>query len=196
MIIWVNGAFGAGKTQTSYELHRRIPNSFVYDPENVGFFIRKYFPKEIHKNDFQDFSAWREGNYTFLKYIANEYDGIIIVPMTIVNPQYFEEIVGRLRVDGTIVNHFVLWASKETLKKRLRSRGERKNSWGEQQIDRCLQGLSDDVFEKKIHTDDMTIEQVAETIAEMSGITLLPDNRSNLRKKIDRIKTQLQHFRL
>src|SRR5690606_15132611 len=125
-----------------------------------------------------------------------EYDGIIIVPMTIVNPQYFEEIVGRLRVDGIIVNHFVLWASKETLKKRLRSRGERKNSWGEQQIDRCLQGLSDDVFEKKIHTDDMTIEQVAETIAEVSGITLLPDNRSNLRKKIDRIKTQLQHFRL
>nr|WP_144926513.1 hypothetical protein [Paenibacillus bovis] len=116
--------------------------------------------------------------------------------MTIVNPQYFEEIVGRLRVDGIIVNHFVLWASKETLKKRLRSRGERKNSWGEQQIDRCLQGLSDDVFEKKIHTDDMTIEQVAETIAEMSGITLLPDNRSTLRKKIDRIKTQLQHLRL
>lgn len=37
MIFWVNGAFGAGKTQTSYELHRRIPNSFVYDPENVGF---------------------------------------------------------------------------------------------------------------------------------------------------------------
>ena len=36
MVIWLNGAFGAGKTQTAYELHRRLPDSFVYDPENAG----------------------------------------------------------------------------------------------------------------------------------------------------------------
>lgn len=35
-----NEVFGSGKTQTSYELNRRIPNSFVYDPENLGFFIK------------------------------------------------------------------------------------------------------------------------------------------------------------
>ena len=40
MIIWLNGAFGAGKTQTAYELHRRLPGSYVYDPENAGFFMR------------------------------------------------------------------------------------------------------------------------------------------------------------
>ena len=127
MIIWINGAFGAGKTQTVYELKNRIPNSIIYDPEKIGFFINKNIPKEMSKGDFQNHSIWRELNYTTLKYIENNYDGIILVPMTIVNPQYFEEIVGRLRADGVIVNHFVLWASKETLKKRLRSRGERKN---------------------------------------------------------------------
>ncbi|MEI3604813.1 hypothetical protein SPD48_03840 [Pseudogracilibacillus sp. SE30717A] len=47
MIIWVNGAFGSGKTQTAYELHRRISNSFVYDPEIIGFFIGKNIPKEL-----------------------------------------------------------------------------------------------------------------------------------------------------
>ncbi len=138
MIIWVNGAFGSGKTQTSFELHRRIPNSFVYDPENIGFFIDKNIPKEIGNGDFQDYVIWREFNYTLLKYIESEYDGVIIVPMTIVNPLYFDEIIGRLRKEKMIVNHFVLWASKETIQKRLRKRGERNNSWSAKQIDRCL----------------------------------------------------------
>lgn len=195
MIIWLNGAFGSGKTQTSYELERRIPNSLVYDPENIGFFINRNIPKEISKGDFQDYSIWRELNYTTLKYIDSEYDGIIIVPMTLVNPQYFEEIVGKLRDDGVRVNHFVLWASKETLQKRLRSRGERKNSWGEKQIDRCMQGLSNDIFNHRIETDKLTVESVVETIASMLDIHLLDDKRNKFKKRLDRIKVQIKQIR-
>jgi len=194
MIIWINGAFGSGKTQTSYELHRRIPNSVVFDPEKTGFFINKNIPKEISKQDFQDFSIWRELNYTTLKYIDSEYNGIIIVPMTIVNPQYFEEIVTKLRNDGVIVNHFVLCASKETLIKRLRSRGERKNSWGAKQIERCIKGLSNDIFKHRIETDQMSIENVAETIASMLDISLLDDNRNKLSKRLDRIKIHVKQM--
>lgn len=196
MIIWLNGAFGSGKTQTSYELERRIPNSHVYDPENIGYFINRNIPKEISKGDFQDYSIWRELNYTTLKYIDREYDGIIIVPMTLVNPQYFEEIVGKLRDDGVTVNHFVLWASKETLQKRLRSRGERKNSWGEKQIDRCMQGLSNDIFKHRIETDKLTVESVVETIASMLDIHLLDDKRNKFKKRLDRIKVQIKQIRL
>ncbi|MCZ8535380.1 AAA family ATPase [Psychrobacillus psychrodurans] len=195
MIIWLNGAFGSGKTQTSYELERRIPNSHVYDPENIGYFINRNIPKEISKGDFQDYSIWRELNYTTLKYIDREYDGIIIVPMTLVNPQYFEEIVGRLRDDGVTVNHFVLWASKETLQKRLRSRGERKNSWGEKQIDRCMQGLSNDIFKHRIETDKLIVESVVETIASMLDIHLLDDKRNKFKKRLDRIKVQIKQIR-
>lgn len=195
MIIWINGAFGSGKTQTSYELNRRIPNSLVYDPENIGFFINRNIPKEIRKGDFQDYSIWRELNYTTLKYIYSEYDGIIIVPMTLVNPQYFEEIVGKLRDDGVVVNHFVLWTSKETLQQRLRSRGERKNSWGENQIDRCIQGLSNDIFKHRIETDKLTIEGVVERIAYMLDIHLQDVNRNKFKKRLDRIKTQIKQIR-
>ena len=195
MIIWINGAFGSGKTQTSYELNRRILNSFVYDPENMGFFINKNIPKDMSKGDFQDYSIWRELNYTILKSIDSEHDGVIIVPMTIVNPHYFEEIVGKLRDDGVIVNHFVLWASKETLQKRLRSRGEGKNSWGAKQIERCIQGLSNDIFKHRLETDTMTVETVAETIASMLDIHLLEDNRNKFRKRWDRILTQIKQIR-
>lgn len=196
MIIWVNGAFGSGKTQTAYELQRRISDSFIYDPENVGFFIRKNIPAEVKKNDFQDYPMWREINYTMLKHINNHYEGTIIIPMTIVNPQYFEEIVGRLRSDRITINHFVLCATKEVLQKRLRSRGERKNSWAEQQIDRCVEGLSDRIFEQRIDTNKLTIEDVVIQIASLSNINLLPDNRGTFRKKYDKIKTQIKQIRL
>lgn len=194
MIIWINGAFGSGKTQTSYELHRRIPNSVVFDPEKTGFFINKNIPTELSKPDFQDHSVWRELNYTTLKYIASEYNGVIIVPMTIVNPQYFEEIITKLRKDGVVVNHFVLWASKETPIKRLRSRGESKHSWGALQIERCIEGLSNDIFKHRIETEHMSIERIAETIASMLDIRLLDDNRSKLSKRWDRIKIQIKQL--
>ena len=186
MIIWLNGAFGAGKTQTAYELKRRIPNSIIYDPEQIGFFINRSFPKEIKKGDFQDYEIWREFNYKTLKHLYSEYNGIIIIPMTIVNPQYYEEIIGRLRNEGVNVQHFVLSASKKTLQKRLKSRFEKKNPWPELQIDRCLAGLAHPAFEGQINTDNLTTEQVAETIASTLHIQLLPDERSELQKKWER----------
>src|SRR5699024_9369531 len=94
-----------------------------------------------------------------------------------------------------IVNHYVLWATKETLEKRLQSRGESKNSWGAKQIDRCMQGLSNDVFQYRIDTENITIESVVEIIASKSNIQLLPENRNKFRKKWGRIKTQLKHIR-
>jgi 2-phosphoglycerate kinase len=44
MIIWINGAFGVGKSHTSAELVRRLDNTFLFDPEKVGFFLRKHLP--------------------------------------------------------------------------------------------------------------------------------------------------------
>ena len=186
MIIWLNGAFGAGKTQTAHELKRRIPNSMIYDPEQVGYFINKNIPKELTKGDFQHHEIWREFNFKTLKYIHSHFNGMIIIPMTIVNPQYYEEIIGRLKDEGVNVQHFVLWASKETLQKRLKSRFEKKNSWPEQQIERCLEGLVHPIFEGHIDTNNLTNEQVAETIASKLHIELLPDERNELQKRWDR----------
>ena len=186
MIIWLNGAFGAGKTQTAHELKRRIPNSIIYDPEQVGYFINKNIPKELTKGDFQHHEIWREFNFKTLKYIHSHFNGTIIIPMTIVNPQYYEEIIGRLKDEGIDVQHFVLSASKETLQKRLKSRFEKKNSWPEQQIGRCLEGLAHPIFEGHIDTNNLITEQVAETIASTLHIQLLPDERNELQKRWER----------
>ncbi len=44
MIIWLNGTFGSGKTSVTKELNSIIKNSYIYDPENVGFLIRDNIP--------------------------------------------------------------------------------------------------------------------------------------------------------
>lgn len=197
MIIWINGAFGSGKTQSAFELNRRLENSFVYDPEKMGFFITKNLPPSLKdKDDFQDYEAWRDLNFSYIKYIAERYDGTLIIPMTIVDPKYFEEIVGSLRNHGLVVKHYALMASKETIHKRLKSRGTSNTSWGAVQTDRCLKGLSNDIFESHIDTENMSIYDVVEKIASLSELTLLPDNTSRFKKKINRIKTQMKQLRI
>ncbi|WP_077736803.1 tunicamycin resistance ATP-binding TmrB [Bacillus sonorensis] len=196
MIIWINGAFGSGKTQTAFELHKRLKKSYVYDPEKMGFAMRSLIPSEIAEDDFQHYSLWRDFNYSMLSYLADTYSGIIIVPMTIVNPGYFEEIIGRLRQDDRTVYHFTLVASKESLHKRLRSRAEGKNSWAAKQIDRCIKGLSDKTFEKHIHTDHMSIQNVAEMIAAKAHLAIEPDTRGSMKRFIDRLHVKLKHIRV
>ncbi|TVX97160.1 AAA family ATPase [Cohnella terricola] len=195
MIIWINGAFGSGKSQTAYELHRRLPNSYVYDPENAGYYIRKNVPKEISKPDFQDYPMWRETNYAMLEHLNREYTGIVIAPMTIVQSEYFDEIVGRLRASGADVRHYSLCASKGTLLRRLKSRGEGERSWAAAQIDRCMEALSGETFRHHIDTDNLSVSDNAERIASMSGLTLSPDNRSKARKTYDRWATQIKQIR-
>lgn len=195
MIIWINGAFGSGKTQTAFELHRRLENSYVYDPENIGYFIRDNIPLQMKKADFQDYAQWRKFNYEMLEYIAKNYDGIVIVPMTITNPSYYEEIIGSLKSHDIDIRHFILSADKKTLFKRLRKRLESKNSWAANQIDRCINAFDKSIPGIKINTMDINIYSVTERIANECGIMLQPDKRNPLKKHVDRIITQIRHIR-
>jgi gluconate kinase len=196
MIIWINGTFGSGKTTTAYELQKRVENSFVFDPERFGYVLMKNVPKEISKNDFQDYPIWRETNYSLLRQVTESYKGIIIVPMTLTNEKYFKEIIGRLREDGITVKHFTLSASKETIAKRLRKRFEGKNSWAYQQMDKRLSSLSKDTFQEHIHSDALSIEEVVERIARLSSIEILPDRRTKVRKALDRFSIRLKEIGL
>lgn len=194
MIIWINGAFGSGKTQVAYELHRCIENSYVYDPENIGFFIRDNVPITLKNEDFQDYLLWRTFNFDMLSYIAENYDGVIIVPMTVTNKQYYDEIIEKLS-KVIVVKHFILYAEKETILKRLGKRFETKNSWAAQQINRCIEAFSTSITQIKIRTDKMTIYDVVQEIAKQCNITLLDDNRSKFKKILDRIIVQCKHIR-
>ena len=178
MIIWINGAFGSGKTTTAYALNRRLPNSFIYDPENMGYFIRRNSNNLFSNGDFQDIPLWREMNYKMLRMIAQKYDGTIIVPMTLVNPDYYREIIERLDADGVVVKHYILYATREEIRRRLRKRGLvqfREQTFALDAIDRCVDAFDNHVQDVKIHTDNMSVGSIVEEIAALSGIQLSPD---------------------
>lgn len=73
---------------------------------------------------------WREFNRKTIKYIVENHDGTIIVPMTITDISYFEEITGNLESEKIELHKFVLSASKEVIESRLKKRLERKKIHG------------------------------------------------------------------
>ncbi len=101
-----------------------------------------------------------------LKNIAENYDGDVIVPMTLADGTYYDEIIGRLRADSIKVSHFVLGAKRETLLSRLIGRGDGADSWAAEQIDRCIAAYESGLFEGIIETDDKSPESITDIILE------------------------------
>ncbi|MCY8316246.1 hypothetical protein MOC71_05685 [Bacillus vallismortis] len=125
MIIWINGAFGFGITQTAFELHRRLKPSYMYNPEKKGSMI----PPEIAEEDFQSYSLWRAFNYSLLASLP-------------------------------------------------------------------IHTAGSPIFAEHLQTDNMSIQDAAETIAARASLTLAPDTRGNLRRFTDRLIVKLNHIRI
>lgn len=169
MVIWINGAFGAGKTSVAEAVCRQLPDAHLYDPEQVGYFLWENFPQEMRrKGNFQHIPIWREFNEKILGYIAQNYAGAVVVPMTIYIRQYYDEIIGRLMEQQVAVKHFILTASGQTIRNRLAQRGEEENSWAEQHIDMCLRAFAYEIPGEKIDTETLGIEAAAAVIIERS----------------------------
>jgi len=118
-ILWINGAYGAGKTSVVEVLHEMLPGSFIYDPENAGSFIRSNFPNSLWKDDYQDYPLWREINFKMILQLVRDVQQTILVPMTIVKPECYDEIIVLLRGVSVDVRHFILRVDENTLRERL-----------------------------------------------------------------------------
>ncbi|WP_330283048.1 AAA family ATPase [Streptomyces sp. NBC_00588] len=208
MLLWINGPFGGGKTQTAYEIQRRLPGSVVCDPEHAGFGLRRMLPAEL-RGDFQDLASWRQGVVEVLDLALAKHEGVVIVPMTVTDSGYFDETVGRLRELGHDVHHFTLLAQRETVLERLRERGlghllqyvagknpgPRRESWAVQQLDHCLDRLSAPEFAEHLWTDHSTVPKTADRIAVLAGLTLRPNNEGALRTRLRQARVGIRHIR-
>lgn len=164
MIVWINGCFGVGKTTIAGILKEKIDNSIIYDPEKVGTFLFNTLP--VKEDDFQDYELWRKINYKLLKNLNTEFK-VIIVPMTITNIQYYDEIIGRLERDGVNIKHFILIANKENIISRLNARGN-STEWAYRQVDRCITAFQEDYINgSRIDTNNKSIDEVCNCISEL-----------------------------
>ena len=198
VLVWINGPFGGGKTATAFELHRRLPGSVVCDPEHLGFGLHRMLPPALRAN-FQDLAAWRSGTHEILDLVARGHEGPAIIPMTLINPRYFAQVVGRLRDDGHDVRHFALLAERATVLRRLGRRGLgpglRREQWAVDRLDECLACLREPEFADHIRTDQLTVPQVADVIARMAALPIVPNADGRLRRSLRRHATTIRHVR-
>ena len=127
VIIWLNGGFGAGKTTLAEELHRRLPDAVVYDPEDVGLMLGKWMRPN---GDFQHLPSWRELVVATALSLRRHHAETLIVPMSLIRDAYRAEILGGLADAGEEVLHLFLEADAGVLMERLNARvTDRDREW-------------------------------------------------------------------
>src|SRR5215471_3568366 len=127
MIVLINGSFGVGKTTIAKLLRHSLPGSAIYDPEWVGFVLRR-LPKWIKlkgagSEDYQDIVLWRRSAVAGVRLFRLFATGPVIVPMAFSRRDHFDEVVAGIEPLDSEVHVYCLKASLATVKKRILERG-------------------------------------------------------------------------
>ncbi|QHY94003.1 Tunicamycin resistance protein [Streptomyces sp. S4.7] len=124
MIVWINGAFGAGKTSTARELIDMIPNSTLYDPGVIGAGLRELLPQKrlAEVSDYQDLPIWRRLVVDTAAALLDDAGGVLVVPMTLLRQEYRDEIFGGLASRRIPVRHVLLAPDETILRRRIAGR--------------------------------------------------------------------------
>lgn len=145
VIVWINGPFGVGKSTVAGLVAERWPSATVFDPEYLGFLLRTWHPPGALVEDFQDLSVWRRMTLETAAGLLRDFGRPLVIPLTLLNPDYFEEIVGGLRTQGVEVRHFTLVAGREEVLRRVAGRGDSEERFPTK-YDQYLGSLTDDRF--------------------------------------------------
>ncbi|MGH3201269.1 MAG: AAA family ATPase [Streptosporangiaceae bacterium] len=177
MIIWLNGAFGSGKTTLTEELHRRLPDAVIFDPEHVGYVLTLAVPAPT--GDFQDLPSWRHLVIAHALTLRRFHAATLIVPMTLVNRQYFDEIIGTLREAGEKVVHVFLDVPADILESRIRAqvvvpgdpeRDESNRQFRLKNIGRCVAAAKEQPEDTvMLRSDLMDPSQLADAVLASTG---------------------------
>jgi hypothetical protein len=105
VIIWINGAFGVGKTSVAQRLIEIWPDGILFDLELLGRFIRRTVPA-VAEVDYADVPLWRDMVVQLARGLDYQYDGPVVVPMSVWNREVHAELIGGLLSSGVVVKHF------------------------------------------------------------------------------------------
>lgn len=124
MFVLINGSFGIGKTTLAEQLVRVLPQARIYDPERVGYILRRLPPwmlgRRVQPLDYQDLVQWRWSIGTLAR-LAHHGRRVVVVPMAFTDLGYlngFAEALGRTAP----VERFCLVAPLDVVVERLRGR--------------------------------------------------------------------------
>ena len=143
--IWINSAFGAGKTSVTAELQSALPDARVFDPEIIGS-LMPHLGEAAETGDFQDIELWRRLVADTAIGLMDIHRADLIVPMTLVVESYTQAIVDRIAAAGHEVHMFWLSLPGDELRRRITAqvliaddaeRDAEVRQWRLDQVDRC-----------------------------------------------------------
>ena len=120
MIVWINGAYGSGKTTLVTEITRRRPDAVVFDPEQIGHLLRESIPVPI--DNFQDLPSWREIVVASVLSLERHHATLLLVPMTLIDLAYRREVLGALRAADVELLEVFLDVPADELRRRIEHR--------------------------------------------------------------------------
>ncbi|MER6680267.1 NUDIX hydrolase [Streptomyces olivaceoviridis] len=186
-VVWINGAFGAGKTTTARELIELIPNSALFDPEVLGGALTHLLPPKhlAEAGDFQDLPIWRRLVVDTAAAMLAELGGTLVVPMTLLRQEYRDEIFGGLAARRITVHHLLLAPAETILRERIAEReippglpdGEiRVRQWSYDHIEPYRAALASwlTADAHPVDTSDLTPYETAVRIADAVGSGAVP----------------------
>jgi hypothetical protein len=175
MIVWINGAFGVGKTSAAAALAAALGSrARSWDPESVGAMLQAELA-DLPVEDFQDWSAWRQVVVATAAAIHDQTGQLLVVPQTVLEPGYLHEIFGGLEVRRIRTFHVLLDASPETLHQRaLHDPDQNARAWRLDHIDDYTRGR-----DWLMHEADLVVNANTATPGQIASViaAAVPDDR-------------------
>jgi predicted kinase len=160
-VIWLNGAFGVGKTTVAELLVERIGGATVIDPETIGEMLRELLPAKWQEDDWQDIPLWRSLTRGAIDGLVRAGQCPLVIPMTVARHDYFDEIVGALQSGGVEVRHFTLVARGDTVLARLVARDGLRNEWARGRVADCVTAPADPRFAEHVDAEGRDPVEIA-----------------------------------
>ncbi len=170
-VLLINGAFGVGKTTVARALRARICGSRLYDPERIGYVLRRLprgFPgSSAALDDYRDSALWRALTLRAMGLLARM-SRPLIVPMAL-DLTLLNEFRDALSAAGRRVVHVCLVAPERTVHQRLSARGVSPSSdeggWVYPRASvACCEHASNDAFELRIDTDGKSLAMIVDEV--------------------------------
>lgn len=166
MIVFLNGPFGVGKTSTAEVLVARLQQALLFDPEQIGFALRAILGPIDPRHDFQDYPSWRRLVVAAAVLVREDYEHVLVVPMTVWRRDYYAELVEGLTNADPDVFSFQLKASERVLRERIvgRPEGDGAVHWALKHLPKEYEAFGDPLFGVEVETDDRTPDEIAKEI--------------------------------
>jgi chloramphenicol 3-O-phosphotransferase len=165
VFVFLNGAFGIGKTSVAGALRRRLPRAVILNPEYIGYLLQRLPARTL--DDFQDSPAWRSLTIAAARTLGR-FRPIVIIPMAFTNVEYLDQLRSALSQSGTVF-HFCLVAPLSTVQARLAARGEPvsdpRRAWVHRRAAECCAVHAGRAFGIQVEATDRAPSEIAAEIA-------------------------------